>query len=308
MARLEPVPPQIWRPWPTRKTGVEPYAGPRKLGRLALGSLHAELVCSPKPGLVTPFDSGSHRDMNAATFIRSLFALRVYFFEIAQAGARGAAFTELKTLGIAAETVMLQATGGVNTHRGAIFSLGLLVAGAAALQVDGVLFPRAESVCDEIRKRWGADLLSTPPDPGSHGQLAARRYSAAGARAEAACGFPTLREIAVPALRASLASGLTSNAALCHCLMSLICHVEDTNLLHRGGRDGLAFAQESAHVFLAAGGARMPSWQARLSAIAAQFITRNLSPGGSADLLACAWFLIKLEQGSTCTPGVRWQT
>ena len=68
-----------------RKTKLQPYADPRQLGRLAVACLHAELVCAPKPGLVTPFDSGSHRDMDAATFMRSLFALRFYFLEIAQA-------------------------------------------------------------------------------------------------------------------------------------------------------------------------------------------------------------------------------
>jgi triphosphoribosyl-dephospho-CoA synthase len=218
-----------------------------------------------------------------------------YFLEIAQAGARGAAFAELKRLGITAEAVMLQATGGVNTHRGAIFSLGLLVAAAAALRADGVLFPRGELVCEEASLRWGADLLSAPLNATSHGQLAARRYAAGGARAEAGCGFPRLREIALPALRACLASGLDPNAALAHCLMSLICHMEDTNLLHRSGREGLAFAQERARVFLADGGARVTGWQARLSAIAAEFVARNLSPGGSADLLACAWYLVKLE-------------
>jgi triphosphoribosyl-dephospho-CoA synthase len=235
--------------------------------------------------------------MDAATFMRSLFALRVYFLEIAQAGSRRAAFAELKRLGIAAEAVMLQATGRVNTHRGAIFSLGLLVAAAAALRADGVLFPRGEVVCEETSQRWGTDLLRAPLDATSHGQLAARQYAAGGARAEAACGFPNLREIALPALRACLASGLNPNAALAHCLMSLICHMEDTNLLHRGGREGLAFAQEKARVFLADGGARVTGWQARLSTIAAEFVAQNLSPGGSADLLACAWFLFKLEQG-----------
>lgn len=275
----------------------EPYVDPLQLGRLAVACLHAELVCAPKPGLVTPFDSGSHRDMNAATFMRSLFALRVYFAQVSHAGAGGAGFLELKRLGLAAEAVMLQATGGVNTHRGAIFSLGLLVAAAAALRAQGAVSPRAESVCNEVSQRWGADLLATQLDAKSHGQMAARRYSAGGARAEAALGFPILREIALPTLHACVASGLSPNAGLAHCLMSLICHTEDTNLLHRGGREGLAFAQESARAFLAGGGALVTGWQARLSVIAVDFVARNLSPGGSADLLACAWFLCKLERG-----------
>jgi triphosphoribosyl-dephospho-CoA synthase len=268
-----------------------------QLGRLAIASLHAELVCAPKPGLVTPFDSGSHRDMDAATFMRSLFALRGYFVDVARAGAREAGFAELKHLGIAAENRMLQATRGVNTHRGAIFGLGLLVASTAALRVDGMSYLCGETICVEVGRRWGSDLLAAALDPASHGQRVKRRYGAGGARSEAACGFPSVREIALPSLRDCLRRGLTPNAALAHTLMRLIGSTEDTNLLHRGGRDGLAFAQASAHVFLASGGAHKHGWQARLSAIATEFSFRNLSPGGSADLLACAWFLLRLETG-----------
>lgn len=98
-----------------------------RLGRLAVASLHAELALAPKPGLVTPFDSGSHHDMDAGTFLRSLFALRHYFTAVAYLGATGADFDALRRCGIAAEIAMLRATAGVNTHRGAVFSLGLLV-------------------------------------------------------------------------------------------------------------------------------------------------------------------------------------
>ena len=86
-----------------------------RLGRLAVASLHAELALAPKPGLVTPFDRGSHHDMDARTFLRSLFALRHYFTAVARLGAAGADFEAMRRCGIAAEAAMLRATGGINT-------------------------------------------------------------------------------------------------------------------------------------------------------------------------------------------------
>ena len=270
------------------------YADPGQLGRLAVASLHAELVCSPKPGLVTPFDTGSHRDMDATTFMRSLFSLRGYFPAIAQAGADGAGFPRLQTLGIGAEVAMGRATAGINTHRGAIFSLGLLVAAAASLRAQG-FNARAEAVCDEVASRWGMSILAAQPESKSHGQLAAQRYGARGARIEAAEGFPTLRNVAVPALRHALRNGARPNAAMVQTLMTLIATTEDTNLLHRGGIAGLAFAQGRAREFLAAGGIAESDWEEQLARVGREFVARRLSPGGSADLLACAWFLVRLE-------------
>src|SRR5436189_6453134 len=87
------------------------------IGRAATLALHDELALTPKPGLVTLVDSGSHDDMDAHTFMRSLFALRRYFVQIAEAGRCGAAFPELECCGIEAEARMLAATRGINTHR-----------------------------------------------------------------------------------------------------------------------------------------------------------------------------------------------
>ncbi|PSD25508.1 triphosphoribosyl-dephospho-CoA synthase MdcB, partial [Stenotrophomonas maltophilia] len=139
-----------------------------RLGRLAVASLHAELALAPKPGLVTPFDSGSHHDMDAGTFLRSLFALRHYFTAVACLGAAGADFDALRRCGIAAEIAMLRATAGVNTHRGAVFSLGLLVAAAAACRSRLGHAATGEQVCQEVR-RWSAELADAPLDANSPG-------------------------------------------------------------------------------------------------------------------------------------------
>ncbi|UKE52826.1 triphosphoribosyl-dephospho-CoA synthase MdcB [Xanthomonas translucens] len=269
-------------------------ATPHRLGRLAVASLHAELACAPKPGLVTPFDRGSHDDMDASTFLRSLFALRGYFVAIAAAGMADAPFATLRQRGIEAERAMLRATGGVNTHRGAIFSLGLLVAAAARLRSQQHAMPDGVAVCNAVG-HWHDALLNAPLDPHSHGQRMRRRHGVAGVREQAAAGFPLLREVALPTLRRALRAGVAYDAAMAQTLLQLIAHTDDLNLLQRGGRDGLRFAQRSARGFLEAGGVAQPDWRQQLAHLGEAFVARRLSPGGSADLLACACFLQRQE-------------
>lgn len=265
-----------------------------RLGRLAVASLHAELALAPKPGLVTPFDTGSHQDMDAGTFLRSLFALRHYFTAVACLGAAGADFDALRRRGIAAEAAMLRATAGINTHRGAIFSLGLLVAAAAACRSRLGHAATGEQVCLEVR-RWAADFAGAPLNAGSPGQRARALHKVPGVREQAAAGYPLLRGMALPTLRDALASGLPREAAMCQTLMQLIACVDDLNLLHRGGANGLHWAQQQARRFLAEGGAFTHDWRPRLQQIADAFVARRLSPGGSADLLACSLFLLQQE-------------
>ncbi|MGH8040000.1 MAG: triphosphoribosyl-dephospho-CoA synthase MdcB [Stenotrophomonas sp.] len=269
------------------------YVDSARLGRLAVASLHAELALAPKPGLVTPFDRGSHDDMDAGTFLRSLFALRHYFCGIALAGADDAPFSTLRTLGLNAEGAMLRATGGVNAHRGAIFSLGLLVAAAARCRSSGQP-ASAEQVCVAVQQ-WSAALMAAPLDPNSPGQRARALHRIAGVREQAAAGYPVLRALALPTLRRALAAGLPREAALCHTLMTLIAQVDDLNLLHRGGADGLHWARSEAAAFIADGGAFAVGWRPRLQQLGDAFVARRLSPGGSADLLACSWFLLQQE-------------
>lgn len=278
------------KPLPSRDAVVDSA----RLGRLAIASLHAELACAPKPGLVTPFDSGSHDDMDAGTFLRSLFALRHYFTAVARAGAAGAPFTVLRDHGIAAEAAMLVATAGINTHRGAIFSLGLLVAAAAERRRVHGHAVSGTQVCLAVQQ-WNDALIAAPLNPHSPGQRARARHGVCGVREQAAAGYPVLRELALPTLRHAMDSGLPRDAALCQTLMQLVAQVDDLNLLHRGGTEGLRWAQQQAATFLSAGGAFAPDWRVRLQSIGDAFVRRRLSPGGSADLLACAWFLLQQE-------------
>jgi len=287
-----------------------------RIGRLAVRSLHAELILYPKPGLVSLIDSGSHDDMDALTFMRSLFALRSYFVRMAQAGIDGAPFTSLRRYGVEAEQRMLAATGGVNTHRGAIFSLGLLCAAAGRCHAQqGSL--SSGSIRSALLEAWGKELaahqrspISTlsvlpafpelPETSISHGLKAAAEHGAGGAREEAALGFPSIFEVALPRLRQSLAQGRSMQEACIDALFSLMAHIGDTNVLHRGGAQGAAMLRRHARRFLALGGTAHAQWKETALRSHRLFIRHRLSPGGAADLLAATWFIHHLAQPESC--------
>jgi triphosphoribosyl-dephospho-CoA synthase len=262
---------------------------------LALRSLYAELALYPKPGLVSFHDAGAHRDMNAGTFVRSLLSLRRYFGQMAIAGAGSAGFVELRRLGLCAEARMMRATGGVNTHRGAIFVVGLLAACAGAALAERGSFEEA-ALREIARTRWTRDLaLHARARRTSHGRRASERYGVAGACGEAILGFPKVFDVALAALREALARGAPAPMAQLHALFSLLATVDDTNVLHRGGPDGLERVKSGAREFLARGSVFAASAGARAVALHRAFSRERLSPGGSADLLAAAWFIHLLQ-------------
>ena len=263
------------------------------LGRAAIVSLYDELALEPKPGLVSFADAGSHDDMDAGTFLRSLFALRHFFVRVAAQGARDADFAPLEVLGIEAEARMLRATGGVNTHRGAIFTLGLLCAAAGAVgrPCD------AQALRRTLLDRWGDALAArTRHARDTHGARAARAHGLRSASEEAALGLPTLFEHVLPALREARRAGVADRGAKLHALFTAMAHVADTNLVHRGGLQGLRDAQALAHDFLAAGGGLVADAPRRAARVHALFVARRLSPGGAADLLAAACWVERIER------------
>ena len=263
-----------------------------------LALLH-ELAAWPKPGLVSHVDSGSHTDMDAAMLQASAEALRPFFAELARAGQDGTDMGRLRTIGLRAEAAMLAATGGVNTHRGAIFGLGLLCAASgtvAELSAGGAAVAPVR-LGQVVVQRWAADIQRGPIPLFSHGAAALRRYGAGGARAEAAGGFRSVYEVGWPAL--SEGRSLQPNdpsAPPVQACFALIAAVHDTNLLHRGGGDGMRYAGEAAASFLLEGGVGAPDWRARAAEVHVAFVSRRLSPGGCADLLAMTLFVDALER------------
>lgn len=279
---------------PSRPEPVTPF-GPAALDAACCAALKHEADAWPKPGLVTPVDSGSHRDMNYASFVDSIAALRGYFAEIAEAGARGASYAELQPIAIAAEARMLAATHGANTHRGAIFNLGLLAAAAAWRDS----FANGASLdCGGLVARiWGPAIqASRTTASASHGQQVWQRFAIGGAREQAAAGFPAVYRIGLPALRRLMDAGVETERALIGTLMALMAELPDTNLLWRGGEAGLLDVQRGARQFNQDGGVEQAHWRARLQAMHAWMVARHLSPGGSADLVAATWLVFTLER------------
>lgn len=262
----------------------------RAIAASAVHSLLLELATWPKPGLVSDMDRGSHDDMDAATFRASASAIGPYFHELADAGSRGCAMGRLRVIGLEAEAAMFAATSGVNTHRGAIFGLGLLCAAAGA-RASGQIEARV-SLGEVVTRLWGEEIVEGPVLLHSHGSGVRRKFGAGGARLEAASGFPSVYQIGLPALRRGVAYARgDAEAARVEACFALVAAVEDTNLLHRGGPTGLRFARRAAQDFLELGGVSAPDWRQRAKSIHDEFVARRLSPGGSADLLAMTLFI-----------------
>lgn len=268
---------------------------------LAVGALRAEADLTPKPGLVDRRGRGAHTDMDLAVLHASAEALRAAFTECASAAKELPIGPELRAvigaIGRAGERDMLEATSGVNTHRGALWALGLLSAGAATgAGVTGAI---------DVAAR-----LASIPDPaaagrttatGSHGANARSRYGVGGAIGQAQEGFPHVRLHALPALHAARRSGSDEATARLSALLALMANLDDTCVLHRGGTDGLRAVQAGAHAVLAAGGCREPEGRRRFTALDRMCLTRRLSPGGSGDLLSVTLFLDTLTEGASQT-------
>ncbi|WP_081864694.1 triphosphoribosyl-dephospho-CoA synthase [Chondromyces apiculatus] len=285
----------------------------RRLGALATAVLIAEAELTPKPALVDRRGRGAHTDLDLDLMRRSARALQSGFEAMALCAAGQRPSPQLRErlaqLGRDAEVAMLAASAGANTHRGAIWALGLLLAGAVASpEVPPSSLPRlavgdtaahlAAVTADTIAHTAGAiarhpDRLA-PPNP-SHGAAVCARYGVSGARGEACAGFPHVLHHGLPTLRAARARGLPEDSARLDALLAIMSHLDDTCLLHRGGRDALLTAQVGASTVLALGGTSTPAGSRALHRLDAQLLALDASPGGSADLLAATLFLDALH-------------
>lgn len=240
------------------------------LGEMAENALLAEVHFTPKPGLVDEANNGAHRDMDVPLFERSAHALRPCFEEFVRLGIQGASPAALQQAGVRAEQAMFAATGGVNTHKGAIYSGALLLHAAGRL-----LSGEEEGNLCELAAQTAAAI---PAPTGTHG--AAVRACCGGIRTEAVSGYPTAQAV----LRQLRQSGPLD------ALLLSMSRLDDSTLWHRGGAEGAQLVRSRAADILAAPASER---EARTRRLDAELIERNLSPGGSADLLAMAFFLEK---------------
>jgi holo-ACP synthase/triphosphoribosyl-dephospho-CoA synthase len=257
------------------------------LARAAHDSLLDELHTTPKPGLVDMNNNGAHPDMDAAMFEKSADALLPYFEDAARMGMELCGMKALRERGKRAEEEMFAATGGVNTHKGLIYSMGLLLAGMGRSLVEGgSCTEHAASLANEDAEAMLGETLAAPV---TNGGAAYKEYGARGATGEAAAGFPSAL-YCLGRLAAYRKSGCLEPAALalCDCMAML----GDTNLLHRGGMEGLEFARRSAAEISAMSA---EDRVAALEELDREMIVRGLSPGGSADMLALAFLLERIS-------------
>ena len=269
---------------------------PQLVAAQAWLALNHEFAATPKPGLVDRNNNGAHRDMNIKHFFASSNALRPFFAQFAAVGLVTRSqppketFQRIRIVGKEAERVMYEATGGINTHKGAIFSIGLFCAAAGRLSPENwspeALCRECAAMTEGIVSQDFAEV--TPESAKTVGEKLYAKYGITGVRGQAEAGYPAVLETGLPVLQKGLQQGLSLNDAGCAALLHLLAVTDDTNLIHRSDRQ--TQLQVQAQVAQLLKNSPYPSAEA-LEALDREFIEKNLSPGGSADLLAVTYFL-----------------
>ena len=255
---------------------VPPTTIPYLLAHLATDALQQELDTTPKPGLIDCHDNGAHSDMNHALMQRSIVALRPYFVKLAVLGFQKELPTveNLKKIGLEAENAMLEATKGVNTHKGALFALGLALVSAANLYQNGILTP--ENLQETIEK-----LASQFPDTtDTHGSRVVSQHNVKGALAMAREGYQPLFTDWLPYYR-----GERSEERKLKTLLRIMATLDDTNVYHRKGAEGVAQMKADSIALL------NDFEPKKLEQLNQDYNAQGISPGGSADMLALTIFV-----------------
>lgn len=263
----------------------------RQLSSLGLKALLYEISLTPKPGLVDKFSNGSHGDMSYQTFIDSSSAISPWFNELVKAGFSfhdsdlTKALPIVRNLGLRMEAAMFEATRNVNTQKGMIFLMGLSLFACGKLlsqrdQFDVQGFRSIVSgICRDMVSRELTSCLSTKT---THGEDIFQKYGFRGARGEAEGGFQTVFEQGLPVLTSATK---LNDEVLIKSFLSIASVNADTNILYRGGSDVLSAFQELCKT------AMDDFNDLNYSAVSAFCEKENISPGGSADLLAVTIFI-----------------
>lgn len=279
---------------------VPPTTIPYIIGHLASMALQAELDTTPKPGLVDRNDNGAHRDMDHALMQRSIQALHPYFVRLAQLGFtdKQPCHDEIVNIGIEAEREMFMATGGVNTHKGALFSIGLAAVALAGesfsriTQAEGcgtMAYNDVNSKQIQYLSNSIASLARLFPDTnGTHGSKAKANNILKGALDNAREGYTQLFKAWLPFYIDRIAEG--DNYALHKTLLRIMCDLDDTNIVYRTSMETMQEVKTEARQMLDAS-RNIVNFEVALQAMNTDYIHRNISPGGSADMLSLVVFL-----------------
>ncbi len=287
-------------------SNLEPFSFDTLLGKLAYHAMMLEVHLTPKPGLVDTANNGSHYDMDLQLFEKSAGAIYPFFTQFCAFGKNTAQkkapllLSELRPIGIAAECAMFKATNGINTHKGMIFSLGLVCVATGWLRANRQHVSSQDicavisECCNGLVQKELHGLSSNAPL--TQGEKLYLQYGVTGARGEAESGFSTIANLALPAYRQAIKDGLSVKHALWQTLLVIMANNKDTNVLSRGGMEGLNLVQQTSLALLSVGGAYHPEIEENLNTFDQTLISLHLSPGGSADLLALTWLLAELDE------------
>ncbi|SDH66942.1 triphosphoribosyl-dephospho-CoA synthase [Alteribacillus persepolensis] len=265
-----------------------------ELAEAAVNALIEEAALTPKPGLVDKNNSGAHTDLDFDLMVTSAVSLKDTFKSIAQFAFQHpinqSLREEIAAIGRVGEENMLAATGGVNTHKGAIWALGLLTAAAASLnsnKMSAESITRAAGTLAQLRDRKAAYQET-------NGTRVKRRYGTRGAKEEAQLGFPHVTQFALPVLYKKRQKHIQEEEARLDALLAVMSSLDDSCLLHRGGMEALQITKQQSRAILKAGGVSAAEGYVQLQELDEALIKRNASPGGSADMLAAALLIDKL--------------
>ncbi|MDX4947220.1 MULTISPECIES: triphosphoribosyl-dephospho-CoA synthase CitG [Providencia] len=269
--------------------------------QLAWQAMMAEVNLTPKPGLVDKYNTGAHKDMALTDFHLSANAIAQHFPAFLHAGAQ---YKELplhqllkmiRPIGIACEQSMFQATKGVNTHKGSIFSLGLILTAIGRLLAlnKPVSAPAISVIVSHMCQGITAELKQVSVHP-TAGQKLYQMFGLTGARGEAESGYQLVINLSLPYYLKQLIEGKPQELALLQTLLLLMANNDDTNVANRGGLQGLSWLKKQAQDLLNHGGLTKLADLSKIQQFDKACIINNLSPGGSADLLILTWFLARL--------------
>ena len=268
-----------------------------KAAELACKALLYEVCTTPKPGLVDCQNNGSHKDMDLFTFINSACVLRPYFEACTRIGRQTEClsaketFKRIRKEGKRAEYAMFSATKDVNTHKGAIFSMGILCAALGRLSRDewkqtelilNECANMAEGIVEEDFKNLNKQNAVT------NGQKLYVNYGITGIRGQVEDGFPAVRKAGLPVLLKGIKEGKTLNVSGCAALLAIMTESVDTNLIARSDICTQREVTDKIRELLVE--TPYPE-RKQLEKLDQSFIKKNLSPGGSADLLAICYLL-----------------
>ncbi len=279
------------------------------VSNIAIKSILFEVSTSPKPGLVDRFNPGAHKDMDFFTFLRSSSVLGPYFYNCTRAGIDFEGndlkqlLIDIRPIGIKAEKDMFKATGAINTHKGIIFSMGIIAAAAGSLfkeldrdrfdyiEISNRVISISKGITRELDNAHNKEDLT-------YGEKLYLKYGTRGIRGEVESGFQTALDISLPILDQLILEGRYHiNDILIEVLLNLVAYTEDSNILGRHNMEILKYAQNESIKTLKLGGYFTDEGKKYIESMDKDFIDRNISPGGSADLLAVSLMMHILKNG-----------